>query len=134
LNALEGAIKRACQGVRQGGFAHAGNVFYEEVTAGNQRDDGKPNRFWLPFDYGFDGTLEPLNELYGFGNFGLGIINTFESSHWHLPWSLRRSSFYMLKLPRQCPMSKVQFQLTPKALANVSPGLFQPWEKGSEKQ
>jgi hypothetical protein len=27
----------------------------------------------------------------------------------------------------------VQFELTPKALANFSPGLFQPWGKGDLK-
>ena len=51
-------MERARQGVGQRGLADTGNVFNEQVAAGNQRHNGQTNRFRLALDDSFDRLLE----------------------------------------------------------------------------
>ena len=45
----------------QRGLANAGNIFNQQMAAGDQCYDRQPYSFGLAFDYGFDCSLEPID-------------------------------------------------------------------------
>ena len=47
LQAVKAAVYGARQRLREGGLAHAGHVFDEKMTAGQQADEGQPHHFGL---------------------------------------------------------------------------------------
>ena len=50
LNSLKRAVEGAREGLRQCGFAHAGNVFDQEVAAREQRGERELNYVFFAFD------------------------------------------------------------------------------------
>jgi hypothetical protein len=81
LNPLEVAIESPSERVGQGGFTHAGHVFDQQVTTGNQRDDGQPNGFRLALDHGFDSSLQPFDLFDGIRAGYLSAADGFEVPH-----------------------------------------------------
>ena len=58
LDALERAVKGARDGVRERGLADAGNVFDEQVAAGEKRHQRHLDDFFLALYYAGDGALK----------------------------------------------------------------------------
>ncbi len=56
LNALERAVKRARQRMGQGGLADAGNVFQQQMSAGQQSHQRQLHGLGFPPDDAFDGS------------------------------------------------------------------------------
>jgi hypothetical protein len=81
LNTLKSTINRAREGMRKRRFPDARHVFNQQVAAGDQRDDGQPNRFGFAFDDGLDGVLQPLDLLDRVGAGYLSAVDCFEVSH-----------------------------------------------------
>jgi hypothetical protein len=67
LNALKGAMKGFGQRLREGGFAHSGNVFDQQVAAGQQGDQGKLDGFFFTVDGARDAALQLRDDLRGGG-------------------------------------------------------------------
>ncbi len=67
LNALEGAMKRFREGLRERGLADAGDVFNQQMAACEQGDQRELNCFFLPVNGAGDRTLELRNRLRGGG-------------------------------------------------------------------
>src|ERR1700687_468459 len=65
LDALAGTMKRFRESLREGGLADAGNVFDEQVAAGEQGDQRELDGFFLAVDGLGDGTLQLRNGLRG---------------------------------------------------------------------
>jgi hypothetical protein len=63
LDALKRAMKRFRKGLGEGGLAHAGNVFDEQVAARQQGDQRKLNGVFLTVDRARDGALQLRNDL-----------------------------------------------------------------------
>src|SRR5208282_2088419 len=65
LDALESAMKGFGEGLRERGFADAGNVFDQQVAARQQRDQGKLNHIFLAEDGARNGALQLRHDLRG---------------------------------------------------------------------
>ena len=67
LHALKAAVKRFGERLGQGGFANAGNVFDEQMAAGEKRDQRELNGFFLAVNGAGDGALQLRDDLRGSG-------------------------------------------------------------------
>ncbi len=65
LDALKAAMKRFCERLCESGFADAGDVFDEQVTAREQGDQRKLDGFFFAVNGARDGTLELRDDLGG---------------------------------------------------------------------
>jgi hypothetical protein len=54
-------MQRAGQGVGEGGFADAWNIFNQEVATGDKRNYPKPDGFLLSLNYSLDCLLQTLD-------------------------------------------------------------------------
>jgi hypothetical protein len=54
-------MKRAGQGVREGGFANSRDIFNEQVSTGNERNYAKPDGFRFSLDNRLDCLLQTLD-------------------------------------------------------------------------
>ena len=73
LQAVEGALDRARQGLREGGLAHAGNVFDQQVALGEQADQREPDDLRLPSNDLTEARFQ-LAELRSRDRRGLGSV------------------------------------------------------------
>ena len=58
LDAVKRAIEGASQGIRQGGFTDAGDVFDQQVAASKQRRQSQLDNFFLALDESADRFLD----------------------------------------------------------------------------
>jgi hypothetical protein len=63
LDALERAMKRFRQRLRERSLAHTGNIFDEQMAAGQQGDQRELDRFFLAENGASNGALELRNHL-----------------------------------------------------------------------
>src|SRR5260370_21335673 len=63
LDALKAAVKGFCERLRESGFAYAGDVFDEQVTAREQGDERELDGVFLAVDDARDGALELRDDL-----------------------------------------------------------------------
>ncbi len=57
LDALERAVKRIGNGLREGGFAYAGHIFNQQMAFGQQGDQSEANHFVLAANHAGYGSL-----------------------------------------------------------------------------
>ena len=81
LNALKNTVEGACERVSERRFADAGNVFNQQVAAGDESNDGQPDGFGLALDNRLDGVLQPFDLVDGVGAGYLSALDGLEVSH-----------------------------------------------------
>ena len=77
LHALKAAMKRACQSLRQSGFADAGDIFDQQMAAREQRDKREVNRFFLALHYAGNRTLQFRELVAGVAGLRLQLLRPF---------------------------------------------------------
>src|SRR6185369_17249599 len=81
LDTLKDAVERAGERMGQRRFTHAGNVFNQQMTTGDEGDDRQSNRLGLALDNGFDGRLEPFDLVDRVGAGNLSAADWLEVPH-----------------------------------------------------